>query len=719
MPSFSLEGLADQLRPRPGADREDRDAERLAVLGQAMMITALVVTLPIALWVLLTGRSSPDPIGVVGFLIIETMALVAIRARRMRLAGWIFTAGAIAVTTWVALISAGGVDSPAFAVYFILVISAGMMRGGRSAARVAASCIAIGLLLVVLETTGRLPSLGVQRPPLTYWVVHSTVLALTAAYIGLSMRGLDAALARARVNRLAMEAATDGMAVRDGHHLAYVNTAHAHMHGWPDAASLIGQPCHVLFGDREWDRITQEVLPVLSTDGAWQGEAIALRRDGSEFPIETTMTRIDDQRMVSVVRDISERRAAELMLRRTQKLDGLAVMAGGIAHDFNNLLTAMLGHMTLARRRIGAGESADSSLAAAQASAERAADLTQQLLRYAGRAQVRISPLDLNELVGENGRILATMIPPHVTLHTELAAEPLVVDANRSGLQQTVMNLVLNAVESIPPDAKGGWVRMRAAACSVPADLPADGQLFGQATLPPGPYAGLEVLDNGIGMSPDVLERIFDPFFTTKAQGNGLGLSATVGIIRELGGVLEVLTSPGEGSRFRVLLPISTARDHPPASRPSDVMSGTVLVVDDEEHVRVTAKDVLGEAGMHVVTAADGKAALACLEQVVIDLVLLDYRMPVMDGEETIAGIRARPNPPPVLLSSGNIGPDAAARLAAMPGLTLLPKPWRREELLAAVAGALPHRPQPAPEARIATSAAPGEPGAPERASGS
>jgi CheY-like chemotaxis protein len=116
---------------------------------------------------------------------------------------------------------------------------------------------------------------------------------------------------------------------------------------------------------------------------------------------------------------------------------------------------------------------------------------------------------------------------------------------------------------------------------------------------------------------------------------------------------------------------------------------------------------------------------LACLEQVVIDLVLLDYRMPVMDGEETVAEIRARPNPPPVLLSSGNISPEVAARLAAMPGLTLLPKPWRREELLAAVAGALAYRPPSAPEARSTTSAAPQErgegdgPGEPERASGS
>ncbi len=672
-------------------ERHRLDAERLNLLGVAMMALATAISGAILGWVLLTGRTSPDPLSVTLLFGLSLLTWLLIRMGRTTLAGWTFTMGTIGIIAWASAFVGGGVDSPAFAVYFLLVLTAGMMRGGGHAMAVAAVCIIVGFGLVVIETNGTMPSAGEVRPPLTHWIVYSGILIATAAYVGLVMRGLDVALSRARINQLGMEASADGMAIRHGQTLAYVNAAHAAMHGWGSADQLIGQPCSILFRPAEWARVRDEVLPEVRAKGTWRGEAVALRKDGSEFPIEMSLTRIDDERFVSVTRDISDRRVAERAMWRTQKLESLGVLAGGIAHDFNNLLTVMLGHLSLARMRVGDNESLLAPLDAAQSSAERAAVLTQQLLSYAGRTRMERRRLDLNRIVRDNAEILETAIPARVKLRCDLDAGPLPLDADPSGLQQTVMNLVLNASEAVPESSVSGLVQLSTARCRVPEDIPDSGVVFGRDHAKPGIYASLEITDNGTGMPQSVLERIFDPFFTTKRDGRGLGLSATLGIIREMRGILVVDSEQGRGSTFRLFLPLSTREPEEPGVAPhvTHELSGTALVVDDEPGVREAARAILRDAGMSVVSANDGEAGLRCLEHAVVDVVLLDLRMPRMDGEQALARIAALPKPPAVVVSSGDVDHATATRLGELGPVLVLPKPWDRDQLVAAVGRAL------------------------------
>jgi signal transduction histidine kinase len=261
------------------------------------------------------------------------------------------------------------------------------------------------------------------------------------------------------------------------------------------------------------------------------------------------------------MRDITDRRRFERHLQHTQKLESLGLLAGGIAHDFNNLLTGIMGNASLGLTELPDSAPIRRNLREIVSASERAADLTRQLLAYAGKGRFVLERIDLSQLVREIEPLIRTSIPKMVDIQLDLGAGLPSVEADPGQIQQLVMNLIINGAEAIG-EANPGAVVIR----TETRDLDAEEirREFPNDPLSPGSYVGLEVRDTGSGMDEATRNKIFDPFFTTKFQGRGLGLAAVSGIVRAQKGAIRVYSSPGRGSSFQVLFPAVAAK---PAKR--------------------------------------------------------------------------------------------------------------------------------------------------------
>lgn len=256
---------------------------------------------------------------------------------------------------------------------------------------------------------------------------------------------------------------------------------------------------------------------------------------------------------VVALRDVSEKNRAAEALFQAQRLESLGLLAGGIAHDFNNILTGILMQGSLALHKVAAETPARAHLEKVMDSAERASQLTRQLLAYAGKGRIEVELFDLNTVIRGSDLFLNTSLPRRVALEMDLAPTPLFIYGDKGQMQQILLNFVLNAAEAMN-HATVGHIRIMTA----PYELQTSdqtGSYIDGVNLPPGQYVRLEVSDDGHGMDRETQARIFDPFFTTKETGHGLGLASTLGIIRSHRGAISVTSTPGQGTRFTVLLP--------------------------------------------------------------------------------------------------------------------------------------------------------------------
>jgi len=366
------------------------------------------------------------------------------------------------------------------------------------------------------------------------------------------------------------------------------------------------------------------------------------------------------------------------------------VLAGGVAHDFNNLLTGILGNASLALDAAPRHDPNRIALEEVVRAAERAADLTRQLLAYAGKGRFVLRTLDVSALEREIAGLIQTSLPKPVQLRLQLADDLPAVEADAGQLQQIIMNLVINGAEAV--GESGGTVLVRTGVQDVDpqyiATVSSDGE-----RLRSGRYVNLEVHDTGCGMSAETLARIFDPFFTTKFTGRGLGLSAVQGIVRAHHGALKVYSTPGQGTTFKVLFPASASRaSEAPAPFTGDLAgSGVVLVVDDEDIVRNTASHTLARYGYDTVPAADGAEALEIFRRDPdrIALVLLDLTMPVMSGEEALRQMQLIRPDVRVLLTSGYNEVEAVQRFAGKGLAGFVQKPYTAMALAEKVKAAM------------------------------
>ena len=423
--------------------------------------------------------------------------------------------------------------------------------------------------------------------------------------------------------------------------------------------------------------VPERELQTAAREGRAEDERWHVRKDGSHFFVSgilATAGQSEGREFGMIMRDITERQKTEAALRQAQKLESLGVLAGGIAHDFNNLLTGILGNASLILDTSSQLDPDRLSLEDIVALSKRAADLTNQLLAYAGKGRFVITKFDLSELVLEMLRLIQTSIPKMVRLELALAPDLPWIEADASQIQQIVMNLVINAAEAIGPEGGTVWVSTGVA------------EIESGDERAPGRYVYMEVRDSGCGMDEATRAKIFDPFFTTKFAGRGLGLAAVSGIVRGHNGRMQLESVPGGGSTFRISLP-ALEGNFPRAEKTSSSRdlhgTGTILVVDDEVAVRRVAKAMLEHLGYAVLVAENGLEGVTIFEQRAADItaVLLDMTMPVMDGEHALQHMRAIRPDVPVLVSSGYSEVVARARFNDSVSVDFIQKPYTVAEL--------------------------------------
>ncbi len=384
----------------------------------------------------------------------------------------------------------------------------------------------------------------------------------------------------------------------------------------------------------------------------------------------------------------AERERSRLLeqLRHTQKLESLGVLAGGIAHDFNNLLSGILGGAELALMELEDRHTVAHHLSHVRDTALQAADLCRQLLAYSGRGRFVVKPIDLSATVTGMRQMLEVSKGKRAKLKFALDRELPAVEADESQLRQVILNLVINAAEAIG-DAPG-LILVSTGLRYCDRDFLA--QCWLDDDLPPGNYVFLEVNDTGCGIDKNTLPRVFDPFFTTKFTGRGLGLAATLGIIRGHRGAIKISSAPGVGSTFSAFFP-STDMDlpTPPPENPEPHArwkgSGTVQFIDDEPSVREVSKRMLEYLGVNVILSADGKEGVKVFRDhaAEIDLVFLDMTMPGMSGQEVFTEIRRIRPDARVVLISGYDEREATSHFANKDLFGFLQKPITLKGLLA------------------------------------
>jgi two-component system cell cycle sensor histidine kinase/response regulator CckA len=435
--------------------------------------------------------------------------------------------------------------------------------------------------------------------------------------------------------------------------------------------------------------------------GAFTFETRHRRKDGTIFPVEVTVNRLEfagKEYNFAFARDITERKQAEEERRRfeaqiqhAQKLESLGVLAGGIAHDFNNLLTGILGNASLALMDLTGESPVRYSVEQIEVAARRAAELTNQMLAYSGKGRFVIRHIDLSRLVAEMANLLHVAISRKAVLRYQLATHLPAIEADASQIRQVVMNLITNASDAI--GEQSGVIRIVTEV--VDADRAYLAGCYLDDNLPAGRYVCVEVSDTGCGMDEQTKAKIFDPFFTTKFTGRGLGLAAVLGIVRGHRGAIRVYTEPGRGTTFKVLLPCSEQAVAMPNANEKPVEawrgSGTVLVVDDEASIRTVARAMLERVGFKVLTACNGAEGIEAFRQHAEEIVavVLDLTMPDMEGEEAYRELRRIRADVRVILSSGYNEQEATNRFLGEGLAGFIQKPYQAATLYAKLREAL------------------------------
>ena len=379
----------------------------------------------------------------------------------------------------------------------------------------------------------------------------------------------------------------------------------------------------------------------------------------------------------------------EAGLWQSQKLESLGVLAGGVAHDFNNVLAGIRSNAHLALSRLPVDSAAVPFVESIKRATQQAAELTGQMLTYGGKSQPSLEALQLEDVASEMKVLLQSVVSKKAVFLLQLAPAP--VEADPAQMRQVIMNLIINASDSLEQDA--GRITIRTGARDLEAE--ALRSRFVDDVLPAGRYSFVEVEDDGCGMSEATLVRMFEPFFTTKFTGRGLGLSVVLGIVRGHRGSLQVESWPGRGTRVTVVLPHAVAGSDAlvPIPVAASEARGCLLVVDDDQLVRTTACALLEDAGFLVLSAVDGQEGLDVFTQHRgrIDGVILDLTMPRLDGWQCLRQLRALQPSLPVLLMSGYSAQKAMPGDIS-PAPVFLAKPFDPDELVEQALRLVPER---------------------------
>jgi PAS domain S-box-containing protein len=480
-------------------------------------------------------------------------------------------------------------------------------------------------------------------------------------------------------------------------HLLYMNAAGRRLLGLGDIEDVQARSGLDFLAPEGRALIESTVVPAIQERGSWDGQ-FTLRRAGTGEGIVVAgrcfaihgMADGERMRVAVVARDVTEEKRAEAalresedQLRQAQRMEAVGRLAGGIAHDFNNLLTIILGQCEMLTVASAEDEAGRRNLDVIRDAADRAAGLTRQLLAFSRKQIMQPAVLDLNDVVRGVGSLLRRVIGEDIELSTVLGTSPGRVRADRSQLEQVIMNLAVNARDAMP---HGGRLTIETLAERV--DHPRE------PGLPPGEYAVLRLADEGTGISADVRRHIFEPFFTTKGpgKGTGLGLATAYGIVQQHGGHIAVDSAVGRGTTFRVYLPVVTESVDVAAAQGLSAPSGdeTVLLVEDEADVRAVIRRLLTTLGYAVIEARGADEAVAQIEaRGGVDLVLTDVVMPRRSGRALAEELWARWPGLPVIFMSGYTDEAVGHHGLVDAGALVIQKPFTRGDLGRAVRAAL------------------------------
>jgi PAS domain S-box-containing protein len=437
----------------------------------------------------------------------------------------------------------------------------------------------------------------------------------------------------------AIEQTTDAVVISDHQgQIQYVNPAFEETTGYT-REEAVGQT-HNLFRRGNYKVDDRQGLMRCVTGGStWSGRFSTLRKDGSAYEVNATISPVRDHddnvvNYVGVLRDITHEAALEAQLRQAQKMEAIGGLAGGIAHDFNNLLTAIMANSELLRSQLQSDELQVRIVDEILKISDRASLLTRQLLTFSTKQDFETTPINLKDVIAASQTMLGRLIREDIAIRTEICSELGLILADLGQIEQVIMNLVINARDAMP---KGGTITIGAKNMVFEADSE-----YLQPGVKPGEYVVLRVSDTGLGIAEEHLDRIFEPFYTTKAtgKGTGLGLATVYGIVRQSGGFINVDTALGAGTTFYICLPKIEDPELPEErtdeGRPAKGQSETILLVEDDDSLGGVLKDILELKGYQVQHASDGKTALEIVKgsHETIDMLVTDMLMPGMNGVE-------------------------------------------------------------------------------------
>lgn len=473
----------------------------------------------------------------------------------------------------------------------------------------------------------------------------------------------------------------------------FMNNYYERAHGW-NISECIGKTDAELYPEELAEQFAESDQRVLENNREIRYVTRILQKDGVRSMLTYKFPIPSQGNVPPMIGGISlditeqekaedERRKIEKQMQQAQKLESLGVLGGGIAHDFNNLLMGMLGHADLALTKLPKDAPGRENIEEVVSSAQRAADLANQLLAYSGEGKFVVETVNLSDVVREMSNLLEVSISKKATLEFGLESELPAIKCDTTQIRQVIMNLIVNASDALEDEC--GEISIATGSVRRTATDFADTYLG--AKLPDGEYVYVRISDTGAGMDEATRARIFDPFFTTKFAGRGLGLAAVMGIVRGHGGAIALESTPGKGTRFTVYLPatdeIVQERAPEPASKETWQGSGMILVADDEETVRDVAKMMLESIGFEVMTVTNGQEAVDMFNEFPgrFRAVLLDITMPELGGVEAYHEMRKTDANTPIVLSSGYNKQDEVDHVPDSHPPVFLKKPYRIESI--------------------------------------